>query len=90
MAYLNTETMEYPRHIGDLYIIGYKDGNSLPENWVEVQESPMPSLGENQKVVEISPALIGDVWTQQWQIENLTEAEIEQLGKRPEFLPPLD
>lgn len=77
MAYLNTLTMEYPRHIGDLYLVGYKDGENLPNGWVEVAETERPEFEENQKVKEIMPALIGGVWTQQWEIVDLTEEEIE-------------
>lgn len=76
MAYLNIVTMEYPRHIGDLYLIGYKDGEDLPEGWVEVVNTELPSFNENEKVVEIAPVLIDNVWTQQWQVVNLTEEDI--------------
>lgn len=82
MAYLNTLTMEYPRHIGDLYLIGYKDGEDLPEGWVEVVDTELPSFNENEKVVEIAPALIDNVWTQQWQVVNLTEEDIAAIERQ--------
>lgn len=68
--------MEYPRHIGDLYLIGYKDGEDLPEGWVEVVDTELPSFNDDEKVLEIEPVLIDNVWTQQWQVVNLTEEDI--------------
>lgn len=66
--YLNTVTKEYPRFIGDLYLLGYKSGQPLPENWVEVQETLAPTFGENESVRQLEPKLIDGVWKQQWEV----------------------
>ena len=79
--YYNLNTGEYPRHIGDLYLLGYEDGQELPEGWVHVVETEAPVRGENQKVVESQPALIDGVWKQQWRLENMTAEEIENYNK---------
>lgn len=75
-TYINTKTGEYPRHIGDLYLIGYKDGDNLPEGWHLVIPSEKPNFEGYKKVVEVKPKLINKIWTQQWEVIDMTEDEI--------------
>ena len=68
-AFINLDTMEYPRYQGDL------DLN--PEaNWAEVNLSDAPNLLENQIAYEIEPELIDGLWYQKWSVRYLSEEEI--------------
>jgi hypothetical protein len=73
--YLNTETNEYPRHDGDLELLGWSLGEPLPTNWVEVQSVPQPETSDEQTAYEAAPAEIDGVWTMVWVVRDLTEAE---------------
>lgn len=81
MPYLNIETNEYPRHDGDLELLGWTPGESLPEHWVEVVESPMPTPGENQVIFEIEPAQVDGIWTMQWETRPMTQSELEEIAR---------
>jgi hypothetical protein len=85
-AYLNLETGEYPRHIGDLYLLGYKDEEELPEGWVQVVPTENPAPGVDQKAIEVAPKLINGIWTQQWEVVDLTT---EEIARRDNQLDPL-
>jgi len=78
MKFFNTVTNEYPRYQGDLELLGWQLGQPLPENWVEVVYTDMPEITENKKVYEILPQNIDGIWTQSWQVDDLTAEEIEQ------------
>lgn len=82
MFYYNTVTKEYPRHIGDLKLLGWKEGQQLPENWVIVQDVTMPELNANQIAEMTEPALIDGSWTVSFEIRDMTELEI---AKQEEF-----
>ena len=83
MYFFNTVTGEYPRHQGDLELLGWTVGEPLPQDWVEVLPSEVPALGQNQKLVELAPKLIDGVWTQRFSVADLTE---EELARREERL----
>jgi hypothetical protein len=76
--YLNTITNEYPRYIGDLYLIGYEDGQTLPDGWVEVIETIAPDIQDGKINYEETPIEIDGVWTQQWATRDLTQEEIDK------------
>lgn len=77
MLFLNTQTGEYPRHIGDLEILGWKQGEPLPENWVEVDYAEsLPNVGENELYYEIEPVLENGRYKQTFAIRPMTEDEI--------------
>lgn len=69
-AYINVDTMEYPRYEGDITI-------SPDANWAEVQATPIPEYTDGQAPYELTPLLIDGVWTQQWAVRDLTLEEIE-------------
>jgi hypothetical protein len=77
MLYLNTETNEYPRYVGDLELLGWKLGEELPLNWVEVIQDPTPHITENETYYLEFPQLIDGIWKAVWTIRNLTPEEIE-------------
>jgi hypothetical protein len=69
MAYINLDTMEYPRHPGDVEL-------DPTANWHEVEESDCPVGEEGQIVYEAAPENIDGVWKQVWVCRDLTEEEI--------------
>lgn len=77
-TYINTNTNEYPKHIGDLYLEGWNDGDNLPDGWFLVKETQMPEVNEGQAVRESMPIFINDQWTQQWELYDITQEMIEQ------------
>lgn len=85
-AYLNTETGEYPRHIGDLHLLGYKDGEDLPEGWVVVTPTQMPEVEDNQIAKEKAPQSIDGQWFQSWEIVTFTPEEIAEMQERRQAL----
>lgn len=75
--YLNIKTNEYPRHDGDLELIGWKLGDTLPENWVEVSIGDVPSITETQTYIQNFPEKIDGVWTITYTIREMTQEEID-------------
>lgn len=74
-VYLNVETNEYPRHDGDLELLGWKVGDPLPENWVEVSIDPIPEVDENQTYQLQEPQLIDGQWRATWSVRAITDEE---------------
>lgn len=79
MIYINPDN-EYPRHIGDIQLDypDFKQGDELPEGWVEVAEAERPTSGTNQIVYEDFPVEVDGVMTQNWQVRAMTAEEIER------------
>lgn len=69
---------EYPRHVGDIESENpdWELGQALPEGWALVQETALPTKTTSQRVEELSPELVDGVWSQRWQVVDLTEAEL--------------
>jgi hypothetical protein len=78
MIYLNTKTNEYPRHVGDLELLGWKLGDSLPENWVEVEYTEPPAVEEGQTCDQLAPTQDEDgIWRIHWsEVRPLNSAEL--------------
>ena len=74
--YLNIETQEYPRHDGDLELLGWKLGEPLPENWVEVEYVEPPIYQDGETLERLSPAFIDGKWQMSWKVRLLTPDEI--------------
>lgn len=85
MKFYNVVTNEYPRYQGDLELLGWQLGQPLPENWVEVVYTDMPEVTENKKVYETLPQNIDGVWTQCWQIDDMTAEDIEKANRIAPF-----
>ena len=75
MIYLNTQTQEYPRHDGDLELLGWVVGQPLLENWAEVTYTNPPIVNEEQTAVQLSPIEVDGVWTITWAVRDLTDEE---------------
>jgi len=76
--YINPQG-EYPRHIGDIQLEfpEYKQGDDLPTDWIQVQESELPEVGVNQVVYETYPVKTNGVWYQTFEVRDLTAEELE-------------
>ena len=82
--YFNIETNEYPRHIGDLQLLGWSVGLPLPSGWVEVEDTVPPSISSTQVCYETLPVNISGTWKRNWEVREATE---EELQKRNTALP---
>lgn len=71
MAYINLDTMEYPRFIGDIEL-------NPNANWQEVENSEYPIVENGQFAYEETPQNINGVWKQVWAVRNLTENEVKK------------
>jgi hypothetical protein len=74
--YLNINTKEYPRYNGDLELLGWSVGEPLPEGWVTVVETHIPSVANDEAFTEAEPQEVDGVWTRIWSIRKLTEEEL--------------
>lgn len=68
-TYINTETLEYPLHDGDI--------TEMSEKFVAVEETPFPEISNTQKAIEQSPQFIDGKWVRVWQIIDKTAEEIQ-------------
>lgn len=75
MVYLNTNTNEYPRHVGDLALVGWVAGDNLPDGWFKVELSEPPIVEDGFVAYEVTPLLIDGVYVQQWATREFTDAE---------------
>ena len=78
MLLINPEG-EYPRYIGDLLLANpdWQEGDILPEGWVQVQETALPSIDQNQAIEELSPELVDDIYIQKFAVRPLTQDELD-------------
>lgn len=77
MIFLNTETNQYPLFIGDLELIGWHQGEELPNNFVQVVEVDQPTFLSGQTIDENFPEQdASGIWKQSWLVRDLTEEEI--------------
>jgi hypothetical protein len=80
--YINIETMEYPRHVGDILL----DGNK--EKFVKVLEVPAPIVPMYSYAYEDTPELVDGIWTQRWITGTMTEEEIQKNKEFEESIKP--
>lgn len=71
---------EYPRFIGDLKIAhpNYRDGDSLPEGWIEVIAQEMPSATVDEVIYEDFPIEKNGKFIQNWKVRPMNAAELER------------
>lgn len=77
--FLNTETNEFPRYVGDLQLLypEWKEGDILPNPWVSVEytDEPLPEPG--YILDSVSPVLGEDnIWRLSWNFRELSEEEL--------------
>lgn len=81
-AYINTLTLEYPLHEGDIRNEYPQIGEVffLPNDvFAEVEDTPLPSFGEDEALAEHAPELVDGRWIRQFSIRILTAEEIEDI-----------
>lgn len=68
---------DYPRHIGDIQIDfpSWKEGDTLPVGWSLVKEVAPLQYTATHKVIERFPKFENGVWTQQWEVLPITDAD---------------
>lgn len=89
LSYINTETLEYPVHEGDIRLVHPEIDKSLtgetfpapvpfaPVMWVE-----SPSFDPlNQIAEQTLPALVNGEWVAQWAVRSLTPQEKEVVDR---------
>jgi len=83
-AYINTLTLEYPRHIGDIQLENPNaTENNLPNEWQFVTPIDTPIYNhETQIAYELPPVKIDNVWYMQWDVRELTQQELEEKTAR--------
>lgn len=78
-TYINTKTLEYPLHQGDIRLVYPEMGEKfvLPDDtFVEVDDTPIPEAGVNQIVSELKPVLTNGKWIRQFSVRQMTQEEI--------------
>lgn len=79
MPYFNTITGEYPRHIGDLELLGWSVGDPLPEGWVEFEYDEAPALPAGKSYSYLPPVEDSDgSWRSHFSISDLSQEELDQ------------
>lgn len=83
-AYIKISTKEYPRYYGDIQL-EYPDwnlGDPLPEDWAEVEPTPLPELGPTQIVEDTFAEKINGKWKQGWIVKTFSQEEFDQREKQ--------
>jgi hypothetical protein len=70
---------QYPLYYGDVEREnpGWHLGDPLPAGWSEILEVAPPETLKDQVLEQLAPANIDGVWTQQWNVRDMTPEEIE-------------
>lgn len=74
-TYINTLTLDYPRHAGDIELD--PDGDYEVVNWVDP-----PTTSSTQIAYEDIPVQIDGQWYMKWSIRDLTSEEIAAIEER--------
>lgn len=85
-AYINVDTLEYPRFEGDIRLIHPEISNEFvcPPCFMRVEETERPVHDSaTQYVIEDNPKKINNKYVQQWRIENYTPDELYMLQTKP-------
>lgn len=75
---------EYPRYIGDLQIEheGWQEGDALPDGWLEVQPTELPTFdSETECVVEKPPVKRDGKFHQVWEKRPFTAEELANIER---------
>jgi len=77
--YIDTNSNTYPLYPGDIMLVSpsWSLGDPLPSGWFSVEPTEPPSITGIQTYYEEAPALVDGVYTQTWNIRNLTQEELD-------------
>lgn len=77
--FLNLDTNEFPRFEGDIAL-------NPDANWIEVIQTQMPNLADDEMAYQIEPKLIDGQYFQQWTIRKKTLEEMKPIKEQLENL----
>ena len=72
MGYFIDPDGNYPRHAGDVQLVepGWTEGtDALPYGWINVEEGTVPTITDQQVLVELQPALVKGVYVRQFRVD---------------------
>ena len=76
--YIKLETLEYPRHPGDIRLEHPEIGEDFvcPSDYAEVQSTPPPDfISGEQYPFELPPTESNGVWVMNWAVHTYTQEE---------------
>lgn len=77
-TYVNTQTNEYPVHIGDIMLAHPgSDENNLPSHFEVVEDTPYPDCGEFETVNVTGVEKVNGIWRRVFLVRAMTEEEIQ-------------
>lgn len=78
-AYINVNTFEYPRYIGDIQLEHPEvTEQTIPQEWQSVVYTKPPVYAPATQVVyELAPIQQSGNWTVQWAVRDLTQEELD-------------
>lgn len=76
MQYINPQG-EYPKYYGDIQLANpeWNLGDPLPEGWLEVEDSPVPELGEYETAECTGYEDVDGTIRQVWTVREMTAKE---------------
>jgi hypothetical protein len=83
--YIKLATLEYPRHIGDIWIEHPElEGKfECPETYAPVYNGDIPEFDSNiEYLIEETPNLINETWYKNWVVVKYTQEELDDIAKR--------
>lgn len=79
-AYINVDTLEYPRFEGDVALD--PEGTYAPVAWVDP-----PEVGGGQVYFELEPELTDAGWEMRWGVKDMTPEQLEIAKDPSKFMP---
>ena len=88
-AYIKISTLEYPRHIGDIWLDHPEfkgkqvDGQyTFPETYAIVEDVELPIFDSSkQTIFEIKPILKDGKWYKVWDVRDYTQQELDAIAQ---------
>lgn len=79
--YIDTNSNTYPLYPGDIMLVSpsWSMGDPLPSGWFEVQQTTPPTITSTQLYYEEAPSLADGVYTQVWNVRELTQEELDAI-----------
>ena len=79
--YIDTNSNTYPLYPGDIALVSpsWSAGDPLPSGWFEVQQTTPPTINSTQLYYEEAPSLVDGVYTQVWNVRELTQEELDAI-----------
>jgi hypothetical protein len=77
--YIDTNSNTYPLYPGDIMLVSpsWSLGDPLPSGWFSVEPTELPSITDTQTYYEEAPVLVDGIYTQVWNVRELTQIELD-------------